>query len=95
MLDEATIHKLQALLREKERQVLESNRIRLKHDEQIHDLKDVIDEERRKTMVDERKVAQMQKVLDQKIKLANQLSGQLEGFERKEQDDIEAINFLR
>lgn len=75
--------------------MLESNRIRLKHDEEIHDLKDAIDEERRKSMIDERKIAEMQKILDQKVKLANELSGQLEGFERKEEDDIEAINFLR
>lgn len=46
-------------------------------------------------MIDERKVSEMQKILDQKVKLANELSGQLEGYERKEQDDIEAINFLR
>jgi hypothetical protein len=58
-------------------------------------LKDAIDEERRKSMIDERKVAELQKILDQKVKLANELSGQLEGFDRKEEEDIEAINFLR
>jgi uncharacterized iron-regulated protein len=35
-------------------------------------------------MIDERKVSEMQKILDQKVKLANELSGQLEGYERKE-----------
>ena len=36
--------------------MVEGNRLRLKNDEQINQLKDAIDQERRKSMVDERKV---------------------------------------
>ena len=43
----------------------------MKNDNDIHDLRDAIDEERRKSMVDQRKLQEMQKMLDQKVKLAN------------------------
>jgi hypothetical protein len=43
----------------------------LKHDQEIHDLRDAIEEERRKTMADERKIQEIQKMLDQKVKIAN------------------------
>ena len=43
----------------------------MKHDNEIRDLKDAIEEERRKSMIDERKLQEMQKILDQKVKLAN------------------------
>lgn len=46
-------------------------------------------------MVDERKVQEIQKVLDQKIKLSNELNGQVEFYAKKEEDDVEAIRFLR
>ena len=36
--------------------MVEGNRLRLKNDEQINQLKDAIDQGRRKSMVDERKV---------------------------------------
>lgn len=46
-------------------------------------------------MIDERKLSDLQKMLDQKFKLANELGGQMEGYAKKEEDDIEAIRFLR
>ena len=57
----------------------------MKHDNEIHDLKDAIEEERRKSMVDERKLQEMQKILDQKVKLANQMNGQVAVYAKKEQ----------
>lgn len=45
-------------------------------------------------MVDERKLQEIQKLLDQKIKLANELNGQAEYYAKKEEDDAEAIRFL-
>ena len=43
----------------------------MKNDNDIHDLRDAIEEERRKSLADERKIQEMQKILDQKVKLAN------------------------
>lgn len=67
----------------------------MKHDEEIQALRDAVEDERRKSMVDERKVQEIQKILDQKIKLANELNGQVEFYTKKEEDDAEAIRFLR
>ena len=83
------------MVKEKEKDLIENNRIRMKHDNQIRDLKDAIDEERRKSMVDERKLSEMQKLLDQKVKLANEMNGQVAVYTKKEQEDEEAINFLK
>ena len=44
LADEATIRKLENLLREKEKELLEDNRIKMKNDNDIHDLKDAIEE---------------------------------------------------
>ena len=83
------------MVKEKEKDLIENNRIRMKHDNQIRDLKDAIDEERRKSMIDERKLSEMQKLLDQKVKLANEMNGQVAVYAQKEQEDEEAINFLK
>jgi hypothetical protein len=37
----------------------------------------------------------MQKMLDQKVKLANEMNGQVAVFAKKEEDDMEAIRFLK
>lgn len=42
MVDEATVKKLQTLLKEKEKELYEDNRIRMKNDNAIHDLRDAI-----------------------------------------------------
>jgi hypothetical protein len=52
MADEAVIRKLDGLVKEREKELLENNRIRMKNDNQIQDLKDAIEEERRKSMID-------------------------------------------
>lgn len=44
LADEATIRKLENILREKEKELLEDNRIKMKNDNDIHDLKDAIEE---------------------------------------------------
>ena len=67
----------------------------MKNDNQIRDLKDAIDEERRKTMADERKLQEMQKLLDQKVKLSNEMNGQVAVYAKKEQEDEQAITFLK
>ena len=67
----------------------------MKNDTDIHNLKDAIEEERRKSMVDERKLHQMQKLLDEKVKLANEMNGQMAVYARKEEEDVQAINFLK
>jgi hypothetical protein len=36
----------------------------------------------------------MQKFLDQKLKLANELNSKVEYYQKKEEDDMEAIRFL-
>jgi hypothetical protein len=46
-------------------------------------------------MVDERKIQEVQKLLDQKVKLANEMSGQMAIYAQKEQDDEEAMRFLK
>lgn len=83
MADEALIRKLDGLVKEREKELLENNRIRMKHDNQINDLKDSIEEERRKSMVDQRKLQEMQKMLDQKVKLANEMNGQVAVYAQK------------
>lgn len=37
----------------------------------------------------------MQKMLDQKVKLANEMNGQIAVYAQKEQEDEEAIKFLK
>jgi hypothetical protein len=95
MADEATIRKLDALVKEKEKEYIENNRIKQKNDNEIRDIKDAIEEERRKSMVDERKLSELAKMLDQKIKLANEMNGQVAVYAKKEAEDEEAINFLK
>ena len=95
MADEAAIKKYEALVKEKERELIENNRIRMKNDNDIQDIRDAIEEERRKSMVDERKLSEMQKILDQKVKLANELNGQMAVYAKKEEEDEEAIRFLK
>ena len=46
-------------------------------------------------MVDERKLQEIQKMLDQKVKLANEFNGQVAVYAKKEQEDEEAIRFLK
>ena len=67
----------------------------MKNDNDIHDLRDAIDEERRKSMVDQRKLQEMQKMLDQKVKLANEMNGQIAVYAKKEEEDEEAIRMLK
>ena len=67
----------------------------MKHDNEIHDIRDAIEEERRKTMADDRKIQEMQKMLDQKVKLANEMNGQVAVYAQKEEEDEEAIRFLK
>lgn len=55
----------------------------MKNDNEIHDIRDAIEEERRKSLVDERKLQQLQKMLDQKVKLANEMNGQMAVFAKK------------
>jgi hypothetical protein len=83
------------LVKEKEKELIENNRIRMKNDTDIHNLKDAIEEERRKSMVDERKLSEMQRLLDEKVKLANEMNGQMAVYAKKEQEDEQAINFLK
>lgn len=40
------------MLKEKEKELYEDNRIRMKNDNAIHELRDAIEDERRKSMVD-------------------------------------------
>ena len=95
MVDEATIRKLEGELKEREKELVEGNRLRLKNDDQIAQLREAIDQERRKSMVDERKVGELQKALDNKVKLANQMEGRMAELVNKEQDDLETINLLK
>ena len=46
-------------------------------------------------MVDERKVQELQKTLDNKVKLANQMEGRMAELVGKEQDDMQTINLLK
>jgi hypothetical protein len=59
----------------------------MKNDNDIHDLRDAIEDERRKSLADERKIQEMQKLLDQKVKLANEMNGQVAVYAKKEQED--------
>lgn len=67
----------------------------MKNDNDIHDLRDAIEDERRKSLADERKIQEMQKLLDQKVKLANEMNGQVAVYAKKEQEDEQAIRFLK
>ena len=58
-----------------------------KAEDRVRELTDALDAERRKSMVDERKIQEVQKLLDQKVKLANEMSGQMAIYAQKEQDD--------
>ena len=64
--------------------MVEGNRLRLKNDDQISQLREAIDQERRKSLVDERKVQELQKTLDNKVKLANQMEGRMAELVGKE-----------
>ena len=75
--------------------MVEGNRLRLKNDDQISQLREAIDQERRKSLVDERKVQELQKTLDNKVKLANQIEGRMAELVGKEQDDMQTINLLK
>ena len=46
-------------------------------------------------MVDERKVEQLQKTLDNKIKLANQMEGRVAELVGKQKDDTHTIKLLK
>lgn len=83
------------MVKEKEKELIENNRIRMKNDTDIHNLKDAIEEERRKSMVDERKLQEMQRMLDEKVKLANEMNGRMAVYAKKEQEDEQAIQFLK
>lgn len=37
----------------------------------------------------------MQKILDQKVKLANEMNGKIAIYSKKQEDDLEAIKFLK
>lgn len=63
MADEATIRKLENILNEKLKQIDTHNQTRNKNDEAIQELRQLLDDERRKSMVDEGRVKQIQKVL--------------------------------
>ena len=75
--------------------MVEGNRLRLRNDDQISQLREAIDQERRKSLVDERKVQELQKTLDNKVKLANQMEGRMAELVGKEQDDMQTINLLK
>ncbi len=71
MADEATIRKLENILNEKLKQIDSHKQTRSKNDDAIQELRQLLDEERRKSMVDEGKVKEIQKYLNEKIKEAN------------------------
>ena len=82
-------------MKEREKELVEGSRLRLKNDDQISQLREAIDQERRKSLVDERKVQELQKTLDNKVKLANQMEGRMAELVGKEQDDMQTINLLK
>ena len=67
----------------------------MKNDNDIRDLKDAIEDERRKSMVDEGKIKELEGVLAQKIKDANLKNHRLEELERKSEQDDQEIRYLR
>jgi tRNA(Phe) wybutosine-synthesizing methylase Tyw3 len=54
-----------------------------------------LDEERRKSFVDEEKIREVQKILNDKIKHANEQAKKLNDYARKSEKDDEEIRFLR
>jgi hypothetical protein len=64
--------------------MIESNeKRRQKGDDEIRNLKDIIDEERRKSMVDEGKIKELEQTLAKKIKHANEQNAKINEMARK------------
>lgn len=56
MADEATIRKLESILNEKLKQIDNHKQTRSKNDDAVQELRQLLDDERRKSMVDEGRV---------------------------------------
>ncbi len=56
MADEATLRKLEGILKEKQKQIDMNSQARQKNDNAVQELRQLLDDERRKSMVDEGKV---------------------------------------
>ena len=56
MSDEAVIRKLEGILQEKSKQIDGNNKVRQQNDDTIQELRQLLDEERRKSMADEGRI---------------------------------------
>lgn len=56
MADQAVIRKLEGILQEKAKQIEGHNKVRNQNDNMIEELRQLLDEERRKSMADEGKI---------------------------------------
>lgn len=95
MADEATIRKLENILNEKMKQIDAHNQARNKNDDAVQELRQLLDEERRKSMVDEGRVKEIQKVLNEKIKEANDYNKKISDMARKSDMNDEEVRFLK
>lgn len=95
MADEATIRKLEGILKEKLKQIEGNNNTRQKNDDAISELRQLLDDERRKSMLDEGKVKEIQRVLNEKVKEANEFNRRLNDMARKSDMNDQEVRFLK
>jgi hypothetical protein len=57
--------------------------MRQEKDDEIRQLQDLIEDERRKSMMDEKKVRELQSILESKMREANEFNNKLKDFSRK------------
>lgn len=58
-------------------------------------MQDLIEDERRKSMMDEKKVRELQNILEGKMREANEFGHKIQEYSRKSEQDGEEIRFLR
>lgn len=95
MADQATIRKLDGILKQKLKQIDGNSQIRQKNDVAIQELRQLLDDERRKSMADEGKIKEIEKVLNNKVKEANQFNRKLNDMSRKSDMNDQEVRFLK
>ena len=95
MADEATIRKLDGILKQKLKQIDGNSQVRQKNDVAIQELRQLLDDERRKSMADEGKIKEIEKVLNNKVKEANQFNRKLNDMSRKSDMNDQEVRFLK
>ena len=95
MADEATILKLDGILKQKLKQIDGNSQVRQKNDVAIQELRQLLDDERRKSMADEGKIKEIEKVLNNKVKEANQFNRKLNDMSRKSDMNDQEVRFLK